>query len=351
MANYALHITDPVSAIKPTGRYDFIDTVRFRLQRFPSRAEIQLFHANAKSFTIRRGHYLPRLGNVVFKLVAPNEQALRLLATIDGVHINYLEIARDWILPDGQADVMKALFDQHFVQPWHGKRETKIVYGTTTYTGQRKRGGCNHFVWYPDKHCKLTGEVECFHLEGRYKGARAVRKLGINHPRDLLTFDYTAYWGKHLRLFTVDYERLGRHYRNRRSGTRHPREQCKPGSYNRDLAIGCALYRQYACHPDQRRYSVQRFVDRFGRGPFLLRYDICCMEHFYPLQTPFPQRLPETQVPATTVNPVADTSTADIPPRLTDISSTVDISTAANCTRDNGRNGFHGKKFTEDILA
>jgi hypothetical protein len=257
--------------IKPQGQYDYIDALRFRSQHLLSKEQIKFLAANSDSFAIKRGHRMRGFSNEVVTLVVPNEHALRLLADIGGVRINYLEVARDLIFPPQQLRLVKELFDQHFVQPWHGKRET-VLFEATTYTGQRKVGNCHHFVWYADQPSKVTGELDCFHIEGRYQGVDAVRKAGVNHPRDLLTFDFGAYWNKHLTLYAVDFERLGRWHSNRQAGAkrRHsPVQQYGPLSYNRDHATGCLLYHIHACHPEQERHSVQMFVEMFGRGPFL----------------------------------------------------------------------------------
>jgi hypothetical protein len=87
----------------------------------------------------------------------------------------------------------------------------------------------------------------------------------------VLAFDHANYWAKNLQLFKIDFERLGRFYNNRRSGARRSKSRIT-GSwpYNRDLAAGSVLYHAHAWHPQQLHHSVQRFVDTFGRGPFLI---------------------------------------------------------------------------------
>ena len=313
VANYNLSITTSPTAIKPEAQYDFIHALRFRSPRPLNKTEIQYFRANAKSFAIRESHPIRGLGNRVMTFVLPNESALKLLANIDGVHVNYVEIARDLILSSEQeAQAVNQLFDEHFVQPWHGKRDTKISHDTITYSGQRKRGSYNHFAWYSDRPAKLTGEWPCFHIEGRYQGANAVRKAGVNHPHDLLMVDFAAYWRKHLRLYRVNRERLGRHYRNRRSGRRERQatiDQFGPISYNRDYATGCVLYRNFACHPKQQRYSVQRFVDRFGRGPFLEDSIV-----IYGDETKFALIHPQLRMTSANVDLLRTTSSISTPP-------------------------------------
>ena len=60
--------------------------------------------------------------------------------------------------------------------------------------------------------------------------------------------------------------------------------------YDRDRATGNALYRILAIHPDQPYRSVQRFVDRYGRGPFLHRHPV----------TPYIVNVSQTNLPKIT---------------------------------------------------
>jgi len=91
-------------------------------------------------------------------------------------------------------------FDAYFVQPWHGKHETQLRHkGMTSYSGQHRPG--HWFAWYSDRPSKVTGEADCFHIEGRYQGVASLRKIGVHHPRALLSFDHQANWSKHMRLY------------------------------------------------------------------------------------------------------------------------------------------------------
>ena len=52
------------------------------------------------------------------------------------------------------------------------------------------------------------------------------------------------YFGRKLRFFELDLERLGRWHRNKLSGGRRKKSRISQrGSYNYDRAIGSALYR------------------------------------------------------------------------------------------------------------
>jgi hypothetical protein len=262
----------PLGQINVQGMHDFFDVIRLRLSRALKRTELQFLCQNTEGARLHRGHYVRGFISDVLTIARPEQNALVFLTELPGAMVNYLEIARDLILPEGEAGRVHDSFDVHFVQSWHRKHETIIrLNGTTSYSGQRRRG--HWFAWYSDRPCKVTGEVECFHIEGRHQGITSLRKIGVQHPRDLLTFDHEAYWSKHMRLYFVDFERLGRLFSNMRSGERRRRprvQQCGPIFYNFDRAAGSLLFRKLSTHRNQLQRSVQRFVDVFGRGPFLM---------------------------------------------------------------------------------
>jgi hypothetical protein len=145
----------------------------------------------------------------------------------------------------------------------------------TTYTGRSHRPG-RTFVTYSDRPSKLDPGSPCCHIEARYQGIVALRSIGINTASDWVSFDHHAFWKKHLCFLEVDLTRLGRWYDNRRSGKRRQqirRHLSGKYSYNVDRAIGSLLFRNFGRHSTELEITVQRFVDCFGRGPFLRAID------------------------------------------------------------------------------
>ena len=251
--------------------HDFIDAMRVRVTRDLSKSQLLFLHPpNTESVDYRPGHYIRGFAHNVLTVVAPKPPALQLLAELPkGSFVNYIEVARNFICDEQTKWGMRDLFDMHFVHPWHGKHvQVREENGSYTSQEEAKR----NFVWYADEPCKLTGELDCFHLEGRHTGARRVRKLGVYHPRDLLTFDFGAYWLKHLDLRDVNRQRFGRYMRNRRSGSRSHQPlltQCGGYFYDEDEALGRIVFRVLSVHPEQHCRSIQRFIDQYGTGPFL----------------------------------------------------------------------------------
>jgi hypothetical protein len=132
----------------------------------------------------------------------PSKVALELVAQLADAFVNYLEITRNIIVSHPRhAETFDELFRKHFAQPWHGAKGT-VSYQAGFSTrekppeGQRRTG--HSYDWYTDKPCKITAARYCFHFEDRHLGRRAVRALGIEHPRDLLNFDFVGYFAKRM---------------------------------------------------------------------------------------------------------------------------------------------------------
>ncbi len=298
----------------------FIDKVTFRYQKGLTEKQMRLLREHARSVNQRYGHPI-RGEDAAFLLtiVAPNDTALTFLAKRRKWICNYIEIALDIVTPDNQTAVnLVDLFDRHFVQPWHGKAE---VHAEENGSYTRRNAPGIRYVWYGDRPSKITNGP-CLHLEARAHGVAAVRRIGIYHPRDLLTFDHAAFWAERLKLYRVDCERLGRWWENKELNERrqHPdQQQYGKFSYNADARRGAVIYRVLAETEEFRRHcavtvctdpeceelpvdqfgrpcriidrSMQQLVKVIGRGPWLLPFDILC----YVRQSMLLVKTPDTQ--------------------------------------------------------
>ena len=104
---------------------------------------------------------------------------------------------------------------------------------------------------------------------------RSVQRIGIEDLSDLIDFDFNDYFATNMTLYQLDFERLGRSYRNQQSGGKSKQSRIqhygRSGfTYNRDLLTGVTLYEGYALHrnsphdPQYREQSLQHFLDQFG---------------------------------------------------------------------------------------
>lgn len=257
----------------------YFDKLTFRMSHFLTCKQENFLQNNAAFVDTRTGHPIRASDKfLILTVINPNDCALKLLASLSNLTINYAEIALDIVRLDELTKWrLRNFFDTNFVQPWHGKHEI-VRFDNATYTGQRRPG--HWFTWYCDRPSKCTGDVHCFHLEGRHQGVPAVRNAGIEDPVNLLTFDHIAYWRKNLTLFELNFERLGRWHENRRLGRRRKRARVEKNarfSYNYDLRTGSILFRMHGDHQKEQYRSLQKFVDQYGRGPFLRRLNVSAL--------------------------------------------------------------------------
>ncbi len=255
--------------------FSYFDKLAFRTARPLAEKQMIILRKNASSVDLRRGHHIRGSKNaLILTVVNPNDRALRLLANRSSLVANYVEVARDTILVDERRPLqLREIHDRTFVQPRHCKRQT-VLLEHGSYTGQNRPG--HRFVWYGDRPSKRGGVGNCFHLEGRHHGVIAVRRMGIHRASDLLEFNHAAYWRRHLNFYEVDCARLGRWHLNRVTGQRRQRAMEKNNNfakYDIDRRTGQMLFRIFGHHEFQEVLSVQMFIDRYGRGPFLRRID------------------------------------------------------------------------------
>jgi hypothetical protein len=256
----------------------FLDALRFLVVQHQSCGEEQgLVRAlgGHTSFAELEAGLQPRDFELILTIINPDREGRRLIAACPWLIPRSGEIALDWLTEDQcSAEALHRFFDQHFVQPWHCTQET-THYHATTYTGPSHRPGRN-FVAYSDRPSKISPESSCCHIEARYQGIVALRKTGIHTVSDWLSFDHRAFWQKHLRLYEIDLTRLGRWFDNKRTRKRRQRpcwHLSGKYSYNVDRALGSVLFRTSGRHSTEQEINVQRFVDCFGRGPFLRSID------------------------------------------------------------------------------
>ena len=248
------------------------DKVAFRSRTAPNKAQLAVLRANTRWVGVRLGHPIRDSDRrFLIILTVPRQPALALAEEL-GWLPNYFEAAVDNIVSEWeQALELHYFLDETFVHSWHGKQRLIRVSPlgaddphATTYTGQPKAGRL--FAWY-SRPSKITDEP-CLHLESRHRGVAACRRAGVYTAADLIHFDHLAYWQRNLACYRIDFDQLGRSNTNKSEGRRRqkPRED--------DAAKGSRLFRALSAHENQEMRSVQRFIDRYGRGPFLQRYDV-----------------------------------------------------------------------------
>ena len=165
----------------PSGIYGYIDKVTVWFETPLPRKALRFLKSTMRSGWVARPH---RTGVVqqrfatAVQLNQPNKEALTYLGERDSQWINYVEIALDWIFDDEQQkDKAYDLICHHHVQRWHGKQQVRFKNGTR-YSAQRRAH--NTLAIYADKPCRITGEVDCVHLDWRVRGQKTVERMGIS---------------------------------------------------------------------------------------------------------------------------------------------------------------------------
>jgi hypothetical protein len=213
------------------------------------------------------------------QLYQPRSEALQILAERSDVHLNYVEVALDWIFANEfDRDDALAFLDRYHVKKYHRDQGIRWKKGTR-YTGPR-RAPTVHAA-YADRECKLTGEVCCLHAEWRMSGHAAVKRAGILTMIDLLNLDYQEFWRQRLLLFALDLPDLGRRHYNYFNGSKRRRNWSTGFGkfrYDRDKAAGAIVFNYFG--------STQKVLDHLGPKftvrRCLIQLDV---EHLLPSQS------------------------------------------------------------------
>ncbi len=162
-------------SIAPSGIEAYPDCIRMWLPEPLQQEQLRWLKSECGHVKCRNGHKRwdrDRLYQQSIQLGQPSHEALQSLSTVEGVQMNYLELALDWMFDDEyQRDDAFEFVCNHLVKRWHGKQAVKFC-KKTRYTGQRKVA--NKLVSYADQPSRTTGELYCVHNEWRCNGDPSV---------------------------------------------------------------------------------------------------------------------------------------------------------------------------------
>jgi hypothetical protein len=252
---------------KPIGIYPYFDKIQFWVREPLNPETVERLRKQCGSLydTIEPARFNPQFRHRI-ELRQPSKQALRWLARRDDALINRVEIALDLIFKF-RADVEEALdfLHQHLVRRWHGKNQEIQVFrlpprgddaGSLETRYDAGDWAPNALVLYRQDHSRVTGELNCLHIEWRVKSVRAMRAAGIESCQDLLQFDHRGFWKKRLLLYKVDRNHLGLLISNRRRGTKRRLSRTyRTNAHLMDGEAGEFFARAYD--------TVQELIDRF----------------------------------------------------------------------------------------
>lgn len=191
---------------KPVSIYPYYDKVQVWLKRPASREVVkelrgQCGHLYSDNHRARfDATYQQRL-----EFKQPTERALRWIAKREDALINRVEVALDFIFdtPAERDDTFEFLH-RHLVRRWHGKTQKIKLVRSGAKSGKGKKGlpelvdeiemgetrydagrAPNKIVFYRNQYSRITGELNCLHLEWHLNGVRPVSSAEIGSGEDL----------------------------------------------------------------------------------------------------------------------------------------------------------------------
>ncbi|MFY9839267.1 MAG: hypothetical protein WAK55_22880 [Xanthobacteraceae bacterium] len=203
---------------RPVGIYVFVDKTQVWLARRLSIEQLKWLKVECESgggslhVKNNTAWFNPQLKQRL-QLNQPTDAALQFLEMLDGLHLNYVELSLDWtfVREDERNEAYDFLCRYH-VKNYHRDQGIRWVgeRGETRYTGPR--GAANVLAIYRDRPSKMTGEVNCLHLDWRMRGPVALCRAGITSIQQLRKIDHRAFWQKRLVMARLIAKKLGRQY-------------------------------------------------------------------------------------------------------------------------------------------
>jgi hypothetical protein len=266
--------------INPAGIYSYIDKLQVWLRQPLARRNLAWLRGQCGMLQVRNKPasfdwtYVQRL-----QLNQPTHEAIQFLSTVADLHLNYVEVALDWTFEDeDDRNAAIALVVRHHVKRWHRDQGIRFVKWVTRYSGPRSAP--NVLATYHDKHCRITGELLCVHLEWRIRGVGAARRAGITCLADLLKLDHRRFWQERLLMRSPDPRKLGRMYHSHIAGRGRRRGEWitrigKSFSYDHHLRTGSTIIHCL----ESSQAVVDTYRKKFNVGSCMRNVDV---EHLLP---------------------------------------------------------------------
>ena len=171
-----------------------------------------------------------------------------------------LDVAADFILLDSEAcQTFRSWFEKSALLKRRRVGSMVDEENTTYWISHRERARLGKkrrrdLALYGDKPCKLTGEMDCVHVELRLMCTDAVRKAGFHYARDVINVDPSRLFKNHIKLVIFDPQPAKQ--RLMRSMVDRDRRQCR----GKTLSEFTDRFR--ASLPQRARGWIDRFKNR-----------------------------------------------------------------------------------------
>jgi hypothetical protein len=256
------------SRIRPVGVYCYIDNVQVWLTEPLGPRQRRWLQNRCDCFVDDQpAPFDPRYRQRV-QIRQPPETVLEWIVQQADAYVNRLELALDLVFAsEREKEEAETFIRKHLVKNHRGKQDIRLQGGTTTmYLAAPE--AANNIVTYGDQECRITGEINCLHIEWRKRGGAAVRQEGIT-TKNLNDIDHRDFWQRKLLLYNINARKLGREYRKIYEGRRHRRRDqvysWDSFSYNVEERIGKTIVKEVGLNKGVE--SVQAVIDAYrGRG-------------------------------------------------------------------------------------
>lgn len=207
-------IRDRPSAIKPHATYCYIDTIELWFRYPPTE------YAKVRKMQDGRAILEPCRDDAGFTWgyrMIVHQPKRSTISMLDHLQQKYkapicrLDVAADFILgSDQERQTVRAWLERNVLLRWRPAGPMFDEGDTTGWVEYRdrkrlgKKRANRDLELYADKECKLTGEVDCVHLELRFLTSAAVRAAGYGRATSVPKLNPRRLFRKHVKLVNFD---------------------------------------------------------------------------------------------------------------------------------------------------
>jgi hypothetical protein len=257
--------------IYPSDIYPFIDKVQVWLRQPLAPAKRRWLDSRCDLHVLDQPAEWDPSFRQRLQIRQPPPEVLRWLDTLGDVKFNAVEVALDWTF-DSAIELRSAhkFFRQHVVKRWHNKKHGITYYEASRYP--EREGARNVPTDYADKYCRISGEVDCLHVEWRINGTAAMKRAGITLA-ELPAFDHYAFWKQRLLMATVDISKLGRQSANRTQQTRRLGKVSKRSWPRFDLHLSTGNIMVQRLEDQSTQGIIDAYATKYPSSVWLVRFD------------------------------------------------------------------------------
>lgn len=150
------------------------------------------------------------------RLIVQQPKAPRTLSVLDqwqrqhGGKLCRFDLALDLLPRPEDHEALRRWIEHHATLRWRRPGRMHDDHGTLYWVRQTdriewgSRRSNRDMVVYSDRHSKITGEVDCVHLELKFYNTPAIRKAGFSFAKQLIAIEPLQLFERHVKLMEAD---------------------------------------------------------------------------------------------------------------------------------------------------